>query len=272
MSVFLVLSLCLVLALLVFAGLWTIAQFNRDPSFVDAFWAFGIVLMAVTAFALSGHASGLHALWITGLVLIWGLRLGGHLFLRWRHEGPDRRYKTLLADVRTKRGWSYARTTAVFVFAPQAVLMWITSLPAQLGQVGPGPDSLGPVALVGLGLAVFGIAFETLADLQLARFKQDPDQAGRVMDQGLWAWTRHPNYFGEACTWWGVWLIAAETPYGLYAIIGPVFLTFTLMRWSGAPMLEKGLLQTRPGYAEYVARTSTFFPRPPRKDQPKDTA
>ena len=252
----------LALIIAVFAGLWTLAQINRDPSFVDAFWAFGAALLAVSSFVLAGGWEPRKAL-IAGLVLIWGARLGAHLFLRWRREGADRRYEALLAGAREKRGWSFARTTALFVFAPQALLLWVMVLPAQLGQVSPEPG-FTVLAAIGAALAVFGIGFESLADLQLQRFKADARNAGKVMDKGLWAWSRHPNYFGEAVTWWGLWLIAAETVPGLFAVIGPVFVTFTLVKWSGAPMLERGLHKTRPAYANYVKRVSPFIPWPPR--------
>lgn len=247
----------------VFAGLWTLAQINRDPSFVDAFWAFGAALLAVSSFLLAGGWEPRKAL-IAGLVLVWGLRLGIHLFLRWRREGADRRYEGLLAGAREQRGWSFGRTTALFVFAPQAVLLWVMSLPAQLGQISPEPGFTA-LAAIGAALALFGIAFETLADLQLQRFKADARTEGQVMDKGLWAWSRHPNYFGEALTWWGIWLIAAETTPGLFAVAGPVFVTFTLVKWSGAPMLERGLHQSRPGYADYVKRVSPFIPWPPKR-------
>ena len=254
----------LALALTLFAGLWALAQITRDPSFVDAFWAYGITLMAVSSFLLA-EGWALRQQIITALALVWGLRLGTHLLLRWRADGIDRRYQALLASVREKRGWSYARTTALFIFLPQAFLLWITALPAQLGQVSTEPG-LGLLAYAGIALAVFGIGFETLADWQLARFRRDTATKGQVMDQGLWAWSRHPNYFGEALTWWGLWLIAAETQPGLFAIIGPVFLTFTLTRWSGAPMLEHSVKQTRPAYAAYVKRVSGFIPWPPKRD------
>ncbi|MEQ8405005.1 MAG: DUF1295 domain-containing protein [Oceanicaulis sp.] len=252
-------NLALILAL--FAGLWGVAQFNRDPSFVDAFWAFGATLLAVSSFVLAGGWEPRKAL-IAGLVLVWGVRLGVHLFLRWRREGADRRYEALLAGAREKRGWSFARTTAAFVFAPQAVLLWVMALPAQLGQVSAEPGFTA-LAAIGAALAVFGIGYESLADLQLQRFKADARNSGRVMDKGLWAWSRHPNYFGEAVTWWGIWLIAAETTPGLFAVLGPVFVTFTLVKWSGAPMLERGLHKTRPAYADYVNRVSPFIPWPP---------
>ena len=252
------------IALILFAGLWAIAQMTRDPSFVDAFWAFGITVLALSSFVLAdGWAP--RRLVITGLVCVWGLRLGVHLFRRWRREGADPRYEALLASVREKRSWPFWKTTALFVFLPQALLLWITALPAQLGQVS-AHSGFGALAYAGLAVAVFGIVYETVADAQLAAFRNNRANTGQVMDRGLWAWSRHPNYFGEAATWWGVWLIAAETAPGLFAVAGPVFLTYTLTRWSGAPLLERGLKKRRPGYDAYAARTPAFIPRPPKHD------
>lgn len=254
----------LLVALALFAGLWVIAQMTRDPSFVDAFWAFGITVLALSSFVLAeGWAA--RQIVITTLVAAWGLRLGTHLFLRWRREGADTRYEALLASAREKRSWPYWKTTALFVFLPQALLLWVTALPAQLGQASPA-IGFGAVAYAGMALAIFGLVYEALADAQLAAFKADPGNAGKVMDQGVWAWSRHPNYFGEAVTWWGIWLIGAETAPGLFAVIGPLFLTFTLTRWSGAPMLERGLKKRRPAYDAYAARTSAFIPWPPKRE------
>lgn len=253
----------LAIALMLFTGLWVIAQMTRDPSFVDAFWAFGITAMALASFALADGWET-RQLVITALVAAWGLRLGMHLFLRWRREGADPRYEALLASAREKRSWPFWKTTALFVFLPQALLLWVTALPAQLGQAST-QAGFGPLAYAGITIAVAGIVLETVADAQLSAFKRDPANAGQVMDKGLWAWSRHPNYFGEAVTWWGIWLIGAETLPGVFAIAGPIFLTFTLTRWSGAPLLEAGLKQRRNGYDAYVARTSSFIPRPPKR-------
>jgi steroid 5-alpha reductase family enzyme len=266
MDSFSLLATNLVLVLVLFAGLWTLAQMTRDPSFVDAFWAYGITVLAISSFFLADGWEPRRQV-ITALVAIWGLRLGTHLFLRWRADGADPRYEALLASARKQRSWPFWKTTALFVFLPQAGLLWITALPAQLGQIDPTPG-FGLLACAGLALAVFGIAFETVADTQLAVFRRKPGNAGKVMDQGVWGWSRHPNYFGEAVTWWGIWLIAAETTPGLFALAGPVFVTFTLTRWSGAPMLEKGLKKRREGYDDYIARTSGFIPWPPKPRQP----
>lgn len=265
MNPMLLLALNLGFVLLFFSALWALAQINRDPSFIDAFWAFSIVLIAVLSFTLSPGATWRHML-IVGLTALWGMRLGVHLLMRWRHEGADRRYTKLLSDVREKRGWSYARTTALFVFAPQAVLLWLTSLPVQLGQAFASEASLGALGYAGAALALFGIGYETLADAQLSRFKNDPSKQGQVLDTGLWAWSRHPNYFGEACVWWGLWLIAAETGWGALALPGPVFVTFTLLKLSGVTLQEANIEDRRPDYARYKARTSAFVPRPPRSE------
>ena len=127
--------------------------------------------------------------------------------------------------------------------------------------------AIPPLAWAGLALYGVGIFFEWVGDWQLARFKADPENEGEILDTGLWRYTRHPNYFGDACTWWGIWLVTAAIgwEWALYTVAGPIFLTFTLTRWSGAPLLEGGMKKSRPGYADYKARTSAFFPRPPKK-------
>lgn len=253
----------LALIVMIFAILWGLAQITRDPSFVDAFWAFSITTLAVSSFLLGGGDPARKAL-LTGLASLWGARLGLHLFMRWRREGADRRYEALLTRTRETRGWSYARTTALFIFIPQALLAFVASLPVQLGQVAPEPG-LGPLAALGAALAGFGIVWQAVADDQLTRFKADPANHGKVLDTGLWAWSRHPNYFGEIVIWWGLYAIAAETAPGLAAVLGPAFVTFTLYRWSGAPLLERGLKRSRPGYAAYITRTPAIIPRPPRR-------
>ena len=248
-----------------FALLWLASLRTRDPSFVDAWWALGLALTAVVTFVVTGGPRADPHHWLlTGLCLVWGLRLGGYLFRRWRSHGPDRRYVGLLKDAQTERGWGYATASLVFVFALQAPLQFLVSLPVQLGQLGP-PTPLGPLAIAGAALALFGIGFESLGDWQLARFKADPKSAGQVLDTGLWRYTRHPNYFGEACVWWGLWLIAAETRFGVWSLPGPLLLTVLLTRGSGVPTAEAGIADRRPAYADYLRRTSSFVPLPPRR-------
>jgi steroid 5-alpha reductase family enzyme len=137
------------------------------------------------------------------------------------------------------------------------------SLPVQVGQTDATPD-LGPLAVVGIAAWVTGLAFETVGDLQLARFKADPANAGTVMDRGLWRYTRHPNYFGDACLWWGIGLVGAETG-AWWTLIGPLVMTVLLLKVSGVALLERSLARRKPGYEEYVARTSAFVPMPPKR-------
>jgi steroid 5-alpha reductase family enzyme len=247
-----------------FLGLWLLSIRLRDPSFVDSWWPIGMVVLAWSSYGLTG-GGGPHALLLAGLCTLWGLRLGGYLLWRWRKHGPDRRYDTMIGKARSERGWSFAKASLMMVFALQAPLQFAVCLPVQLGQAAK-PETLGSLALAGAALALFGIAFESLGDWQLVRFKADPANRGKVLDSGLWRYTRHPNYFGDACAWWGLWLIAAETgPWGVASVIGPVLLTFLLTRWSGAPTVEGHMRRKRPDYEAYMARTSAFIPTPPKR-------
>jgi steroid 5-alpha reductase family enzyme len=247
-------------------ALWAYAVRIRDVSFIDAFWAIGMVILAWTSWAqIDGQ--GRRADVILVLTSIWGLRLGWHLFARWRSHGEDPRYANIIGGLIETKGWSWPKTALLAVFLTQAPLLFITSLPAQIGIWASegGRTIMGPVAWAGAMLAIIGILFESVGDAQLKAFRANPANTGKVLDTGLWRYTRHPNYFGDACTWWGIWLVAAETgPWGWASVVGPLFLTFTLTNWSGKPLLERGLKKSRPAYAAYVARTSGFIPWPPK--------
>jgi steroid 5-alpha reductase family enzyme len=246
-----------------FAALWLIAIRIRDVSFIDAWWALGMTGMALSMFIRTGPPTP-HRIALTALCVAWGVRLGLHLLRRWRREGPDRRYVELLAHAKATHGWGFPLSALVFVFALQAPLQFIVALPVQLGQLAPTHAPLGPLALAGLAIGAVGFLFETVGDLQLAAFKRDPSTKGKVLERGLWRYTRHPNYFGDACVWVGLYLIAAETPFGAWSFPGPLLLIVLLTRWSGAPLVEGRLRQSRPGYADYVRRTSAFIPWPPK--------
>lgn len=251
------------IALLLMVALCRIAVRIGDLSFIDAVWGFGMVVLALASW-LQQPAPGLRAGLLLAMTAIWGLRLGWHLFTRWRAHGEDPRYARMLAKARAQG--RYGGAAFKMVFGPQAVLLFITSLPAQIGILAAAaPAEIGAPGAAGLALWLTGLVFETIGDAQLKAFRADPANRGKVLDSGLWRYTRHPNYFGDACVWWGIWLVAAEG--GLWAalasVIGPLFLTFTLTRWSGKPLLEKGLSRSRPGYAAYAARTSGFVPWPP---------
>ena len=236
-----------------------------DVSFIDAVWGFGMVVMAAASWLQLGNA-GPRATLILAMTAVWGLRLAFHLYTRWRAHGEDPRYARMLAKARTSG--QYGSAAFKVVFGPQAVLLFITSLPAQIGILAAAsPAPIAALGWAGFALWLTGVVFETVGDAQLTAFRADPANKGKVLDSGLWRYTRHPNYFGDACAWWGIWLVAAQGGLwvALASLIGPLFLTFTLTKWSGKPLLEKGLAKTRPGYADYVARTSGFIPWPPKR-------
>jgi steroid 5-alpha reductase family enzyme len=229
-----------------FLALWLISIGLKDASFVDSWWAIGMVVVAWTTYLLTG-GHGPHATALLALCTIWGLRLGVYLFWRWRKTGPDHRYVVMLGKAQSERGWSFAKASLMMVFAMQAPLQLIVCLPVQLGQCAT-TTALGPLAWIGIALAVVGIAFESVGDFQLTRFRGDPHSRGEVLDTGLWRYTRHPNYFGDACVWWGLYLIAAETGWvGAASIPGPIVITFLLTKLSGVPTQEGRLRRKRPG-------------------------
>ena len=238
---------------------WLVSLALRNASIVDITWGFGFVLVAWVV-RFQGDTNERRQWLLVALTTIWGLRLAGYLF--WRNHGQpeDYRYQAM----RRRHGRQFPLVSLGTVFAFQGLMMWIVSLPVQLGQVSSTPD-LGPLAALGVAVWALGIFFESVGDIQLARFKADPGNAGQVMDRGLWRYTRHPNYFGDACVWWGIGLIAAETGVGAWGLIGSALMTVLLVRVSGAALLEKSLRKRKPGYEEYVARTSSFIPRPPRR-------
>jgi len=251
------------IAALTFLFAWAIAVAIKDVTFVDAYWAFGMVIIALSSFVITPGA-GVHKLALTAISVVWGVRLGSYLLWRWRKQGPDRRYLTMLGRAKTERGWNFATASLLLVFALQAPLQFIVCLPVQLGQIDATTAELGPLGWTGVALAVAGIGFESVGDWQLAHFRADPANSDKVMQSGLWRYTRHPNYFGDACTWWGLYLIAAETPFGVWAAPGPLLITFLLTKWSGVPTTERRLRKHRAGYADYAKRTSGFIPWPPR--------
>jgi steroid 5-alpha reductase family enzyme len=233
-----------------------------DVSFIDAVWGGAMAALAALSWAQLGE-HGPRATLIAAMAVLWGGRLAWHLYARWRAQGEDVRYARMLGKARRDGKYGAA---AARVFAVQAVLLFITCLPAQLGVLASRDAGIGLLAASGGALWLIGFAFEAIGDWQLNRFRADPANKGAVLDSGLWRYTRHPNYFGDACVWWGIWLAAAEAGWviALAALPGPLFLTFTLTRWSGKPLLEKGLTARRPGYADYVRRTSGFIPWPPQ--------
>jgi steroid 5-alpha reductase family enzyme len=240
-------------------ALWLLSLALRDASIVDIFWGLGFALIAAATFARTGAGSDSHRLLIVAMTIVWGLRLGVYLFWRNAGHGEDPRYVAM----RRRWGERFWWVSLFSVFALQGVLMWIVSLPVQLGQFTAGA-ALTPLDVAGVALFALGLCFETVADAQLARFRSDPANAGAVMDCGLWRYTRHPNYFGDFCVWWGIFLVALSAQGAAWSIAGPLVMSFLLMRVSGVPMLERHIRKRRPAYEQYARRTSAFFPRPPK--------
>lgn len=227
---------------------------------VDVMWGAAFTAVAAVEFGLAaGHgdlARRTLALVLTGL---WGMRLAVHIGLRSRGKPEDPRYEQLLAKARGRRQW-YVFT---HVYLLQAFLVWFVSLPVQVaafGTASPGPQTAAACALWALGFVM-----EAVADRQLARFKADPANRGRLMASGLRRYTRHPNYFGDACVWWGLFLLAADQWAGLCTIASPIVMTLLLTLGSGMRLADRHMARTRPEYADYARRTSGFIPLPPRK-------
>ena len=237
---------------------WVISVAVRNASIVDLVWGLGFVLVA-WAVRLTVDGNDARQWLLVGMVTVWGLRLSGYLAWRNLGHGEDYRYKAM----RKQWGSRFWIVSLVTVFVLQGVLMWIVSIGVQLGQV-PRTPGLGVLAVVGVVVWALGLGFEAVGDAQLARFKADPANAGTTMDRGLWRYTRHPNYFGDACVWWGIALVAAESGLGAFGLIGAAVMTVFLRRVSGVTLLEKSLVKRRAGYEDYVARTSPFVPRRPR--------
>jgi steroid 5-alpha reductase family enzyme len=228
-------------------------------SVIDTAWGLGFALVAVVALAVSGgHGETGRRVLITVLTVIWGVRLAAHIGWRNHGRGEDPRYEEMLAKAPGRRTVYAIRK----VYLTQGGLIWLISAPVQAAMFAPGP--LGGTAIAGGLLWAGGLVFESVGDWQLARFKADPEHRGQVMDRGLWRYTRHPNYFGDACVWWGLFLVSLGSSWlGLVTIFAPLVMTYLLAAGSGKPITEERM-SGRPGYARYVARTSGFVPLPPR--------
>jgi|688.fasta_scaffold14874_7 steroid 5-alpha reductase family enzyme len=238
---------------------WIISLMIRNASIVDIVWGAGFAINSWVLAAATDGDQGRQIL-VAVLVGVWGMRLAGYLAKRNLGHGEDWRYVAM----RKKQGARFPVMSLITVFGLQGVLMWVVSLPVMFANADSTPG-VGPIAVMGILVWLVGFGFEAVGDLQLSRFKKNPENQDKVMDQGLWSLTRHPNYFGDALLWWGIAIVAAETGSGVIGFIGPVVMTFLLMRVSGVPILEKSLKRRREGYEEYIAKTSGFLPRPPKK-------
>jgi steroid 5-alpha reductase family enzyme len=237
---------------------WLASVVLRDASIVDVFWGPGFVVIAFLTFFLTGESTSRKAL-LLALTSIWGLRLA--TYLAWRKSGTpeDYRYRAMRESI-GPRFWLFS---LFVVFGLQGVIMNIVALPVMAGQLDRSP--LSGWAVPGIGLWTVGLLFETIGDYQLARFKADPNNSGKVMNRGLWCCTRHPNYFGDFLVWWGIYL-ATLGEGTWWTAIGPLLMSFLLVRVSGVALLERSLRHSKEGYADYIARTNAFFPWPPRSN------
>ncbi len=238
---------------------FAVAIWRGHHSVVDVTWGLGFAVIALTSLLVSsGHGDTTRRVLVATLTTVWGVRLAVHIGRRNWGKGEDPRYAELLA-----RAPGHPNRYALrMVYLTQGIVMWFVSLPVQVAMYEGG--GVGVLTWVGTGVWLVGFYFEAVGDWQLTRFKADPASKGQVMDRGLWRYTRHPNYFGDACVWWGLYLIAAQHWQGSLTILSAVAMTYTLANGTGKPTLEKGMADRRPGYAEYVRRTSGFLPLPPR--------
>lgn len=246
----------------IFFIVWIISVFKKDASIVDILWGPACALPALVVYQMTGGSHPQQAL-LTLLVGLWGLRLGWYLAKRNLPHGEDIRYQHMRARARSDT--AFAIRSLFTVYALQCLISWFISFPVQFGQMGLSGEPLGLLAYAGAGVWLIGILFEAVGDWQLVRFKSDPANKGKLMDQGLWAWTRHPNYFGDAMVWFGLTLIALESPYGIYAIASPLIMALFLVKISGKALTERLMAKKYPDFEDYKARTSGFIPMPPRK-------
>jgi steroid 5-alpha reductase family enzyme len=224
---------------------------------VDTAWGVGFVAVTAVAAAV-GTGDSFRRILLLVLVAVWGLRLAWHMMVKSAGKGEDPRYHDLL------HGDFSAVHVIRRVFLIQGAATWFVSLPLQLSAaLGPTPAIMQPLLIAGVAIWAVGLIFEAVGDHQLHRFKADPANKGVIMDRGLWAWTRHPNYFGDACVWWGLWLASIAGWVSLATVLSPVVMTYFLVYATGARLTEK-YIGNRPGFSEYRSRTSFFVPRPPR--------
>jgi steroid 5-alpha reductase family enzyme len=253
------LALTFGVSLTLFVISWLVAVRIGRFNVVDVVWGLSFVAVAVTSFVWSaGHdTTEWRRILVLDLVAIWGGRLSVYIAARSRGKGEDPRYDAMLGD-----GPHRARRALTTVFVLQAVVAWFISLPVQAAMyIRSGWSAL---AFIGAAVWLVGVFFETVGDAQMGAFRRNPANKGTVMDRGLWRYTRHPNYFGDATVWAGLYLIAAEHWIGALTIASPVLMAWFLSFKTGKPLLEKQMAETKPGYADYIKRTSGFFPLPPK--------
>ncbi len=255
--------LTLIVILFVYMSLWFVVSLIKKRNDVaDVAWGLGFVLLVWASFFISSDFDP-RGLLVNILVSIWGLRLAWHIHKRNKGKVEDYRY---LAWRKEWGQWFYVRSYAQ-VYLLQGFLLFLIVLPVLVINKSLSTQ-LGWLDLLGVVVWLFGFYFEVVGDAQLAQFIKNPANKGKLMQNGLWAYTRHPNYFGEVFLWWGIWLITLSVPNGVFAVIGPLTITFFILKVSGIPMLEKKM-QENPEFEEYKHRVSIFFPLLPKYDENK---
>jgi steroid 5-alpha reductase family enzyme len=243
-------------------ALWLVSLVLRDVSIVDIGWGLGFVLVTWVAHS-SGNAEGARPLLQAILVTLWGFRLAAYLLNRGWGQPEDYRY----AAMRKRVGPAYSYLSLVLVFGLQGALILGVSLPIQAVQgIGSG-SPLGLLDALAVAMFAVGFFFEVVGDQQLAKFKSDPENQGKVIQHGVWSWTRHPNYFGDALQWWAFGVFALAVPGAAWTLLGPALMTFLLLKISGVSLLERGLRKRKADYTAYAARTPAFIPCPPRREK-----
>lgn len=235
--------------------LWIVSLIIRNAGIVDIFWSLGFVLITVISWVATDDANWRSAL-ILVLTIIWGLRLSLHIFIRQIGKREDRRYGAW----RLQHGKRFWIVSLWLVFGLQGLLLWIISMSLQVGIVLPSPDTITVFDFIGIALWAFGFLWEAIGDTQLFLFKRNPANKGKVFDRGLWRFSRHPNYFGEAVLWWGFYVLSVSSGWGALTFFSPVILTFLLLRVSGVAMLDRFMKASNPQYAEYIESTNAFLP------------
>lgn len=248
----------LLIALLMPALTWVVSVFKRDVSIVDSIWSLVLLGLCATYFLLHEYSTARGTI-VLSLTALWAVRLSAYITWRNRGEPEDARYQA----IRRKYSPNFAIKSLGIVFLLQGFLAWIISLPLLAAVTASKPLSLLDAAAV--TIVLFGFLFESIADAQLAAFRAGNDSRRQVLDTGLWRYTRHPNYFGECCIWWGFYLFALAAG-GWWSIVSPLLMTFLLLRVSGVALLEKDIRERRPDYADYIKRTNAFVPGFPRDD------
>lgn len=241
--------------------IWLLSLKLKDASIMDIFWGLGFILVAWLTFIM-GHGFSGRKLLVAILVSLWGLRLATHLAVRNIGKGEDRRYQAWRKRYGNRFWWISFFT----VFCLQGFLIWVISLGIQTAQLATRPDHFVWLDCFGSLVWAMGFFFEALSDWQLAKFQSDPNSRGKVMNRGLWAYTRHPNYFGEALIWWGFFLICLVNMSHAWTVISPLVMTFLLLRVSGVAMLERDISKRRPEYQAYIRNTSAFVPWFPKRN------